>query len=67
MYIDGRHFMILNSLSWESGVHSLNPLQHMFITSIYTSCGSLVVVLSLCIREVGSSSPALAGRVKPKT
>jgi hypothetical protein len=34
---------------------------------MYTGCGSLVVVLSLIgIREVVSSSPARAGRVKPK-
>jgi hypothetical protein len=31
-----------------------------------TGCRSLVVVLSLTIREVMSSSPARAGRVKPK-
>jgi hypothetical protein len=31
-----------------------------------TGCGSLVVVLSLSIQEVGSSSPALACCVKPK-
>jgi hypothetical protein len=31
------------------------------------SCCSPVVVLSLSIREVVSSSPAWAGRVKPKT
>jgi hypothetical protein len=32
-----------------------------------TGYGSLVVVLCLSIREVVSSSPARAGRVKPKT
>jgi hypothetical protein len=32
-----------------------------------TGCGNLVIVLLLSIREVGSSSPACAGRVKPKT
>jgi hypothetical protein len=32
-----------------------------------TGCRSLVVVLSLSIREVVSSSPVRAGRVKPKT
>jgi hypothetical protein len=32
-----------------------------------TSCRSLVVVISLNIREVMSSSPARAVRVKPKT
>jgi hypothetical protein len=32
-----------------------------------TGCGSLVVVLSLSIREVVRSSPARAGRVKRKT
>jgi hypothetical protein len=36
-------------------------------SKITTGCGSLVVVLSLSIREVVSSSPARAGRVKPKT
>jgi hypothetical protein len=32
-----------------------------------TGCGSLVVLLLLSIQEVVSSSPARAGRVKPKT
>jgi hypothetical protein len=31
-----------------------------------TGCGSLLVVLSLSIREVASSSSACTGRVKPK-
>jgi hypothetical protein len=34
---------------------------------VYCTCGSLVVVLTLSIREVVSSSPARAGRVKPYT
>jgi hypothetical protein len=33
----------------------------------FTGCRSLVVVLSLSKRQVVSSSPARAGRVKPKT
>jgi hypothetical protein len=32
-----------------------------------TGCSSLVIVLSFSIREVVSSSPARAGRVKPNT
>jgi hypothetical protein len=35
--------------------------------NLNTGCCSLVVVLSLSKREVMSSSPARAGRVKPKT
>jgi hypothetical protein len=37
------------------------------LTLIYNGCRSVVVVLSLSKREVVSSSPARAGRVKPKT
>jgi hypothetical protein len=40
---------------------------NVFSILLITGCHSLVIVLSLSIRKVVSSSPARAGRVKPKT
>jgi hypothetical protein len=45
----------------------LHSVSCRYISILYTCCGSLVVMLSLSIREVMSSSSAWAGRVKPKT
>jgi hypothetical protein len=42
-------------------------LLQAFIVRNPTGCGSLLEVVSLSIQEVVSSSPACAGRVKPKT
>jgi hypothetical protein len=51
------------SLSWLSFFYWKNLKFH----HLSTGCCSLMVVLSLCKREVVSSSPARASRVKPKT
>jgi hypothetical protein len=40
---------------------------NFYAKSLKIGCSSLVVVLSLSIWEVVSSSPARAGRVKPKS
>jgi hypothetical protein len=65
--------MLLEVIGYEKLLDTKNLDQHSSsnhnreVLLMMTGCRSVVAVLLLSIREAGSSSPARAGRVKPKT